>query len=99
MLVKSIHISDRMAVKFNHDVLFPESRKGCGTVGLNRNHQEAALDWQMMEAHQPPVQFDILAADADVAAPDSAVLDEPAGHIFCRVDRDSTAHALGRQND
>ena len=45
----------------------------------------------MMEAHQPPVQFHVLAADSDVTTPDFAVFDQPSGDILCRVNGDGKA--------
>ena len=52
----------------------------------------------MMIAHQPPVQFDILPAHPDVAAPDFPVFDQPAGHVFRGIDGNRKADSLRRQD-
>ena len=49
-------------------------------------------------ARQPPVQRHVLTAYADVAAADSAFLDQPPGHEFGRIDPDGKTDSLGGKN-
>src|SRR6266567_911101 len=48
--------------------------------------------------HQPAVQRHVLSAHADVTAPDLALFDQPAGHVFSRVDAQREADSLRRKN-
>ena len=47
-------------------------------VRLERHHEHAGLGRQLVVAHDAPVQRHVLAGDADVAAPDAPVADQPA---------------------
>src|SRR4051812_25220955 len=51
-----------------------------------------------MESDQPAVQRHVLAAQAEKAAADFAVFDEPCSDVFCSVNADSEANALRRQD-
>src|SRR5262249_7609772 len=52
-----------------------------------------------MAAHQLAWQRHILSGDADIAALDATVFNEPSSHERCRIDGDGKTDTLGREND
>src|SRR4051812_45394752 len=61
--------------------------------------QYAVLDLQVIETHDAARDRDVLTGDADVAAADAPVLNQPPGDEFRRVDRNRKADALRGQDD
>jgi len=52
-----------------------------------------------VKPHHAAVEWNVLAANANVATPNFAVFDEPGDYLFRSVDSDCEANALGGQND
>ena len=67
-----------------------------GTVGIDRRHQHAARDRQLVEARQRAGNRHRLARHADVASAHAAVPNQVPGHEARRAARDGEAQAMSR---
>ncbi len=97
-LVQRVNGRHRLAGELHNHIAHLQARAFRRAARFHGHHQQSRFHRQIVEPHHPPVQFHVLAAHADVAAPDFAVLDQPAGDVLGRVNRDGEADALRRQN-
>src|SRR5207237_9766193 len=89
---------DQRIINPDNDVALAQTSSGSRTVGFDRNDKQSGINRQVVIADYSPVHFYILASHTDVAAPDFAVLNQPARDIFCGVDPDGKTEALCWEN-
>ena len=75
------------------------ARLGRGGILLDGVDENAGALPQLVEARDAFVDGDVLPGHADVAAPDAALLDQPAGDELGRLAADGEADALRRGDD
>src|SRR4051794_40752820 len=89
-----INAGDWPSCHTDDQVAFAKTRLRGRTVVLNRQHYYASLAGQIVKPYQSPVQRSSLRLDPNVAAPDSPIAQQPAGHEFRGIDPDREAEAL-----
>src|SRR5437867_7338254 len=94
-----IDAGNRVALILNDDISFAQASLLGSAVNLNRDDEDAALNWQAMETHKAARQGHVLPAHPKVTPPDLALFDEQASDKLRRVDRHREAEALGWQDD
>src|SRR6185369_371556 len=70
-----------------------------GTLRLDRDDEHAAAAVERVKAHEAAMQRDGLARDADEAARDAAVADQPRGDEGRGIDSDGEADPLRLRDD
>src|SRR5205807_1565015 len=96
--VQRVNGRNRLAVEFEHNITVSQAGAGRGTVRGDGYDQYARWRRQLVKAHYAAMQRNVLSAHADIAAPDFAVLDQPAGDVLGGADADREAEALRRKN-
>ena len=84
--VQIIYAGDRVASIPHDDIALQQPRTLGRAVLLDRDDQDAALDWKPLDPDEAPWEGNILPADTDVAAADPAIADELASNKLCSVD-------------
>ncbi len=79
--VQLVHVGDGDAVEIDDDVAFPNAGAIGGAAGLNLDDQHAAVGGEFVETDDPPMQRDVLAAEADVAALHAAEAENDMYHV------------------
>src|SRR5438045_9200931 len=97
--MECVDVRDERIIKTNDDVSLPQSCGKGRTFGFDRNDKQSGINRQVVIAHDSPVDLHVLTADAEVAAADSAIFDEPARDIFRRINADGKAKALRWEDD
>ena len=68
-------------------------------VRLDREHEHTTGHGQRMAAHQMAQEWHVLSGDADIAALDAALFDEPPGHKRRGIDANGKADPLSGKDD
>src|SRR6266481_4194596 len=89
-----VYASYGLAIERNDHVTFPQPGFLTRTAFGHGNHDYTRLLRQIVETHQPPMQRHGLGLDADVAAPNSAFLQQTTGHKLGGIDSDGEAESL-----
>jgi len=93
-----INARDGMIPITHDEIAFAHASSLCGAVVLNGDDQHAALNRQVMEAHQAAMERDILPGHADIAAPDLSVSYKEASDMLRHRHQYGEAETLGREN-
>src|SRR3989442_13306415 len=88
----------RMLPIGHDDVAFPQARALRRAVRLDSHDLDAARDRQVVRQYKTARERHVLPAYADEAAPDLAVLDQPAGDELGGVDANGETNPLRRQD-
>src|SRR5262249_31918256 len=97
--VQIVNAAGRSSIVSHDDIALTQTGSLRRALVFNRGHQDAALARELMKAGNPPQDRHGLPGDADVTPPDFTVADQPARDELGRVDRNSEADTLSRQND
>src|SRR4029077_12299559 len=89
-----IYASYRLAIERNDYVTFPQPCLLTRTARIHGNHDYTRFLRQVVETHQPPMQRRGLGLAADVAAPNSAFLQQTTGHKLGGINSDGEAKSL-----
>ncbi len=73
--------------------------RAAGAVGLKAGNEHAGVLLEVMPARDLADEGNVLASQADEAAADAAILDQPRHHPARRVARDRETNALRRADD
>src|SRR5947209_4588026 len=90
--------ADRPLTETNDDVSLPEACGLCRAVLFYRYNQHPGFEWQIIKPDHAAMQRYILPSDADVAAPNSSIANQPSGNELGGVAGDRKAHALRWSN-
>ncbi len=89
-----VYAGHGLAIERNDHVTFAQPCFLSRTAGGHGNHDHTSLLRQVVETHQAPMQRRGLGLDADVAAPNSAFLQQTSSHKLGGVDSDGEAQSL-----
>lgn len=98
-LVQLIHTLDGRLREFDDDIAVAQSRAGGGAAGLDLDDHHASVGGEVVEADDPPLQGDVLPAEADVAAFDAAEAEKLGGDEDGGVTGDGETEALCGADD
>jgi hypothetical protein len=93
--VQRIDAGNRLTVIPDNEIAFQNPGALGRTVGFNGDHQDPTRDWQVLQTHEATRESHILPTHPNVAAPDSAVFDEAAGHEDSGIHRNGETQPLG----
>src|SRR2546423_13347548 len=93
-----IDAGNRLAIKTDDHVAFAKSCPLRWTSFLDRHHNDSAFLRKVIKTHQPPMQRSALGFDADVAAPDSSISQQPRRNKFRSVDANGKTQTLRHRN-
>src|SRR6516225_10243385 len=97
--VQLINAGDWLVAVADDNVPFQHAGPLRRTADFDGNHQNPSLDPEVVKADDTTLEGNVLASQADVAAPDFAFLDELPRNKLRRIDTDSETDALSGQND
>ena len=97
--VELVDAAEFLVVEPDEDVVDLDAGFGGGGIFFDGVDHDAGALAELVEAGDAFVDGDVLAGDADVAATDAALLDEPAGDEFGGFAADGEADALGGGDD
>src|SRR4030088_2298422 len=95
-LMQIVNASDRLLIESNDQIAFVNARAFGRAALFHRNNEHPGFAWKIVEAHDAAMQRHVLAGDADVAAPNFPIADEPCGHEFCGIARNRETNTLSR---
>jgi hypothetical protein len=97
--MQNVNVRYRMTAESNNDVALLQAGSSTRTSGFDGNHQDAAVDEEIVPPNKPSMDRHVLTGYTDVSTTNSSILDQLPGNEFCRVDRSSETDTLGRQNN
>jgi hypothetical protein len=81
-----VNAFDWLIVKAHDDVAFPQSTLTRRAVRFERDHQDPALDFEIVISHDATRQRHVLTGQTDVTSADSPVAHQPAGDKLRCID-------------
>src|SRR6516225_10368849 len=97
--VQLIDAGDWLVAVADNNISFEHAGPLRRTADLDGNHENPPLNPEVVKTDDTTMEGNVLASQADVAAPDFAFLDELPRNKLRRIDTDSETDALSGQND
>src|SRR3954471_7446644 len=97
--VEVVDVADGLAVGLDDDVALEQPGARGGAAGFDADDHHAGFFQQLVEADDAAVERHVLPGNADRAAPDAAVADEPRGDELRGGAGDGEANALRAGDD